>query len=289
MNNPIIMHITYCEQGQSIAEACCKAAEWGYDGVELRSRRLDGSQSAGEYLDTVVSAVDQSGLKHVLFGYPTANLMLPDAGERMREVEQAIDFLRAAKALLGERFAMSNIFAGALRNPDTSVPSNAYERHGSGCAAETQWEAAAEGFRRIGEVAAGLGLRLAFETHVHYLHDTPTATKRLVQLIDKPSIGINLDYANCFVFRDFAPVGEVIKLIGEHLFYVHLKNIIKQASGEHLRVGLADGEINNREFLRLLKRCNYDGFIGLEAPRPGDREWFAREDLAYLRSVMQNL
>jgi sugar phosphate isomerase/epimerase len=289
MNNPIIMHITYCEQGQSIIEACRNAVRWGYDGIELRSRRLDDSQSIEEYLDTAISAIDQSGLKHVLFGYPTADLMLPDAECRKREVEQAIDFFRIAKTRLGERFSMANAFTGNLRNPDKNVPANAYELHGSGCATEAQWDAAVTGFRQIGEVAAEINVRLAFETHMHYLHDTPVAAKELVKRINNLSVGVNLDYANCFCFKKFAPVGEVIEQLGEHLFYVHLKNIIKQSASDNLRVGLADGEINNREFLRLLKKSNYSGFIGLEAPRQGDREWFAQQDLAYFRSIMQDL
>ena len=92
----------------------------------------------------------------------------------------------------------------------------------------------------------------------------------------RATIGVNLDYANVVCFPRPAPVGEVIKLLGPSLFYVHLKNLSKPQNGDHLRVGLADGDINNREFVRALWQSGYRGFLCLEAPRPGDREWFAQ-------------
>jgi sugar phosphate isomerase/epimerase len=289
MDQPIILHINYCEQGQTIPEACQKAAGWGYDGIELRGRRLDVQEPAEAYLDLVAGAIQRSGLKHVLFGYPTADMMLPDAAARAREVERDIHFYRQAKQRLGDRFTLSNTFTGALSNPDKSVPGNAYERHGSACATAAQWQAAVEGFRLIGDAVAEIGVRLAFETHMHYLHDTPMAAKKLVDLLAKPAIGVNLDYANFFCFPQPAPVGEVVKALGSSLFYVHLKNLGKQQNGDHLRLGLADGDINNREFVRALMQSGYRGFLCVEAPRPGDREWFAQQDLAYIRAVLRDL
>jgi sugar phosphate isomerase/epimerase len=289
MDYPIILHVNYVEQGQTIPEACRKAADWGYDGIELRGRRFGVQEPPEAYLDLVAGAVQAAGLKHVIFGYPTADLMLPDAEVRRQEVQRDIHFYRAAKQRLGERFTLSNTFTGALSNPDKSVPGNAYERHGSACATEAQWQAAVAGFRLIGAAVAEIGIRLAFETHMHYLHATPQAAKKLVDLIGSPAIGVNLDYANYFCFPQPTPPAEVVKVLGTSLFYVHLKNLGKQQNGEHLRVGLADGDINNREFVRVLQQNDYRGFLCLEAPRPGDREWFAQQDLAYIRALLRDL
>jgi len=289
VNHPIIMHINYCEQGQTIPEACKKAATWGYDGIELRGRRFDVEETPESYLDMVARAVGNAGLKHVLFGYPTADMMLPDAAARAAEVERDIRFYRAAKERLGERFTMSNTFTGTLRNADKSAPNNAYERHGSGCATDAQWQAAVDGFRAIGDAAAEIGVRLAFETHMHYLHDTPQAARRLVDRIGRPSVGVNLDYANFVCFPGHTAPGEVVKALGSTLFYVHLKNLVRLSTGDHLRVGLADGEVNNRELVRAILRSGYRGFFGLEAPRPGDREWFAQQDIAYLKALLHDM
>jgi sugar phosphate isomerase/epimerase len=288
MKHPVIMHINYCEQGQTIPEAFRKAAAWGYDGIELRGPG-DAYESPQAYIDEVTEAADKSGLKHVLFGAPTANMMLPDGDDRKREVETNIQFYRMAKDQLGERFTITNAFTGSLFNPVKGVPYEKYELHGSFCATDEQWEWAIEGYRIIGEAMAEIGVRIALETHMCYLHDTPTAAKKLVDQIDNSSIGVNLDYANQLYLASQPTVGEEIETLDSSLFYVHLKNIISRPSCGHFQVGLADGTFNNREFLRELKSTNYSGMIGVEAPRSGDREWFAQQDLAYVRSLLHDL
>ena len=47
--------------------------------------------------------------------------------------------------------------------------------------------------------------------------------------------------------------------------------------------------VNGRDGLRRLRDAGYQGPICIEAPRSGDREAYAREDLAYIRSVLRAL
>lgn len=44
MTMPVIMHVNYCEQGQTLEEICRKAVGWGFDGVEFRRKRSDGQE-----------------------------------------------------------------------------------------------------------------------------------------------------------------------------------------------------------------------------------------------------
>jgi sugar phosphate isomerase/epimerase len=246
-------------------------------------------ETTEEYLDQIARSVEKARLSEVMFGYPTPNMMLPEAGAREKEIEQGVRFYQMAKERLGKRFTVSNAFTGSLTNPDKTIPYSAYERHGSGCATEDQWKWAVEGYQVIGDAVAKLGVRLAFETHMGYLHDTPLAAKKLVDRIGKASIGINLDYGNAVYFQKNPSLAETIKALGASIFYLHLKNSIGLPSGGRVATGLADGQINHREYLRLLKEAGFTGPVGIEAPRPGDREWFAKEDLAYVRAVMKDL
>ena len=50
--------------------------------------------------------------------------------------------------------------------------------------------------------------------------------------------------------------------------------------------GLGEGEINHREYVQLLLQHGYTGPICIEAPRSGDREWYAQQDLAYIKTVL---
>ena len=284
---PIIMHINYCEQGQSLAQACRKAVDWGFDGIEFRRRRLANPQSEVEYLDELERAVSGSGLRHVLFGYPGPDLMLADESQRELEVQAASAFYTQA----AQRFhcTLCNTFAGALRNPDSTVPATQFARQGSACATKEHWQWAAAGFQRLGANAEKLGLRLAFETHMSHLHDLPEPTLRLLAGIGSPALGALLDYANMFLFPKPPPLAEVIAAFGDQLYYVHLKNVRRLLDGTWLGTPLSDGDINHREFLRLLRAQGYAGPLCIESPWPGDREWFAQQDLAYLKSLIADM
>ena len=287
MNQPIIMHVNYVEQGQTVDEMVERAVRFGFDGIEFRRKRANVDETPEQYVDAIASAQKKHGMKVVCFGGPGANLMQPDAGERRKALDEYIAFWRLAV----KRFDMSvnNCFSGSLLNPDKSVPYRECTRHGSYIATDDHYAWAAEGYRELGDVAAELGFQLAFETHMAYLHDSPAPTWKLLQMIDKPAVGVNLDYVNITALPDQPSLEETINLFGDKLFYVHLKNTYVTDSGDRLRVGLGEGQVNNREFLRLLKKTGYAGPLCIEAPRPGDREWYAQQDLAYLKSVLNDL
>lgn len=286
MSLPIIMHVNYCEQGQSISEMCRKAVAWGFDGIEFRRVRTGVEETPGEYLDAVARAAEEAGLGQVLFGGPGFDLMTEDAAVRKAQVEEGLRFYKLA----AERVALTvcNTMAGSLRNPDKRVPYSEYDRQGSGAATEDHYLWAAEGFRELGALAEALGFKLAFEIHMGYLHDLPEPAIRLIQKIGSPAVGANLDYGNMVYFPAPPSLARTISTLGDRTFMVHLKNSVA-AGGARFPVGLGDGVINHREYLRLLMERGFDGPICIEAPRPGDREWFAQQDIGYLKSVLNDL
>ena len=286
MKPDIILHVNYVEQGQTIDEMCERAVRWGYDGIEFRRKRAGADESPEEYVDAIAAARDAHGLRHVLFGYPGPDLTLPDADARKREVDEVVAFFRLA----AKRFDMTvnNTFAGDLHNPAADVPYGDYTCHGSYVATEEMYEWAADGFKTLGPLAEELGFVFAFETHPCYLHDTPASAMKLVEMIGHPAVGVNLDYVNVTVLPDQPDLSGVLDAIGGSLLYIHFKNTDTLASGEHLRVGLGEGQINNRQFLRMLVDRGYEGPICLEAPRPGDREWYARQDMTYMKSLLDD-
>ncbi len=288
MAYPVIMHVNYCEQGQTVEEICRKAAGWGFDGVEFRRHRTDVQETTEEYLDALEKGVKASRLKQVLFGYPGPLLVKEDAGERKREVERAIEFYRHVADRFGVRTV--NLLTGGLHNPDKSVPYFEYTRHGSFIVTDEQWEWQVKGCQDMADGLKGVPIRFGFETHMVYVHDTVEAAKRLVKEIDRPSIGVNLDYGNIIGFDKHPSLEEAVNQLGDRIYYVHLKNSapLRGAPGR-LATALGEGEINNRQFVRLLMEIGYKGPLCVEAPRPGDREWYAVQDLAYLKSVLADL
>ncbi len=284
MSTPILLHINYFEQGQSLERACELTRQLGADGLEFRRKPGNFPGSDLEYLDEVSSALDRHPLEWVSFGAPGADMMLADADARERELEAAEAFFRKAAA----RFPLKvvNTFTGTLANADRTLPFVEYWHHGSTVATPEQWANATAGFQRLGALAGELGFRFAFETHGVYLHDSVEATMRLVNAIGSPQVGLLWDHANLLLFPTTPSLEEVIAQAGASLFYVHLKNLLFPAQHFLAVSSLSAGIINVREQLSRLKAAGYTGPICLEAPRPGDREQFAKEDLAYVRELL---
>ena len=290
MSLPIILHVNYCEQGQTIPEMCRKAVGWGYEGIEFRRSRRGEEETPEQYLDAVANSADAAGLKHVLFGGPGFNMMLEDADARKAEIEEGIRFYKLAAERV--KLTVCNTSAGGVPRKGESVPRWRYDLGGSGAANENHYKWAAAGYKELGAVAEDLGFKLAFETHMGCLHDLPESTKKLLDMIDSPAVGANLDYGNMAYFPSPPTLSETVGALSGRIYMLHLKNALTVDTGDHkamVACGLGDGVINNREFLLLLKAAGFDGPMSIEAPRAGDREWYAQQDIAYLKSVLSDI
>src|SRR5690606_26026876 len=116
-----------------------------------------------------------------------------------------------------------------------------YDKNGSAAATAEQWQYAAEGFKVLGKLASDLGFRFAFEAHMNYIHDLPAAAKKLVDLVDSPAVGVNLDYGNAVYFQKPPALKDTIEAMGDKLYYVHLKNSVG-VEGKRLPTALSEGE-----------------------------------------------
>lgn len=282
----ILIHINYFEQGQSLDRACRITRELGADGIEFRRKPSGYSRTDLEYLDEVSSALDQNPLEWISFGAPGIDLMTTDEAAKERELEAAEKFFRKAAARFPLRVV--NTFTGDLRHPDDSLPTTEYVHHGSAIATDSQWESAANGFRRLAAIAEECDFRFAFETHGVYLHDTLEATLRLVSSIGSPRVGVLWDHANLTLFPNSPGFEDVVRTAGDSLFYVHLKNFLVSPSRFLAVSSLSGGILNIRDQLRQLHASGYRGPLCIESPRAGDREEFLREDLSYLRRLLED-
>ncbi len=291
MNNTVIMHVNFAEfpragefDGKSIDDICRMAAELGYEGVEFRSRLpgcFDNSTSE-EYYRQIAAGKKKYGLKEIFLGVVVADAMNPDKEVRAEAVKTAIRKAQLINDLCGT--TLCDTSAGAILSTDMSVDPHAVEFHGSAAATEEMWNLTVDTYQQIGKGLEPLGVRFALETCMHCIHDLPDPTRKLVDLIDSPMIGINMDYGNTACFPKKPTVTEAIDIYGDKLFYVHLKNSVNKQG-----CALAEGEINHRVYLKKLRDVGFAGPIAIEAPRTGDRRWFAQQDLAYYKAVVAAL
>lgn len=285
MNNPVIMHINYFEVGQSIEYICKHARKLGFDGIEFRrSVKYMGQK---EYVQEVAKWTKKYCIGYVLFGGPGIDVMTKDANVIRSEIASYKNFLDVASSEI--KLTVINFMTGWLSRADIQMTE--YDQIGSGCAEDWHWQTAAEACREIADYAKDFGVKFAFETHMGYIHDRAGTAKKLCDMINRPNFGINLDYGNIVYMADKEEtLDKAIDICGDKLFYTHLKNSASGASNlKRIPTALASGDINHRAYLKKLDSLNFGGLIGIEAPRPGDGEWYAKEDLAYIRALLENI
>lgn len=293
--NPVIMHINYGEVSfdsfgsNTIDNICHMAAELGFDGIEFRSAppKEFKEMPFEDFMNLIADGVKKYGIRVPVFSVSLPNAAAADKQARATEVETALHKAQRIQELFGT--TVFNTVGTTLLSKDPAVPSTAMECHGSAVATEDQWAWMVESYQQLAKGLEKLGVKFAFETHMKYLHDTPEATRKLVDLIDSPNIGINMDFGNTVYFPEHISVEEAIDLYGDKLFYTHLKSSIAKPGGGRMPTMLSQGEINHRTYLKKLKAVGFAGPIGIEGNRPGDRYWYAKEDLAYFKAVNSSL
>ena len=295
--NKTIMHINYGEIAggsfgkKTVDDICRMAAETGFDGIEFRGeppKELRGL-SFREYAGMIAAAKKKYSLSEILFGIAVRGYTSDDKATREKAISDVVEKVKLANDICGT--TLCNTFGEDIQAKIPTAPAGAYEFTGSAAATEKDWDMAVDAFGKIGAELEKIGVRFAFETHMIFLHDLPEASKRLVDLIDSPAIGINMDYGNTVYFPEYPTVEETVELYGDKLFYTHLKNSVRAPGNGNKRLptALSDGEINHRTYLKKLSDVGFNGPIGIEAPRPGDREYFARKDFEYFKSVVNAL
>ena len=293
--NPVIMHVNYGEVrfnsfgANTIDDVCRMAAELGFDGIEFRAAPQIELKDMpfDDFLALIAKSVKKYDIKMPLFSTILAKSASENKAEREEQAKTMLEKVQKIHDIFGT--TLFNTCGTTFLSKDPAVPSTAMECHGSAAATQDQWDWTVETYQMVAKGLEKMGVKFAFETHMKYLHDTPEATKKLVDLIDSPSVGINMDFGNTVYFPEHPSVEEAIDLYGDKLFYTHLKNSVAKPGGGRTPIALSQGEINHRAYLKKLKAVGFDGVIGIEGNRPGDRYQYAKDDLAYYKSVRDSI
>lgn len=250
-----------------LAEVLAIAARTGWDAVELRQLDFARAAEAGQQPDQVIELVRAAGLPVAAVGVQYG-WMFAEGDERER---------------LLATFAESCRRAAALDCPLVMSPVD----FGQG-----SLRRAAESVRRVGDLAAEQGVRLAIEhqSQAEQLNSLERA-RELVALAGHPSCGLLLDTYHVErsgggprAYEDVAP---------EEIFYVQYSDVAREGRepGKTLdRLPPGGGVIPFAEIFRILAGKGYDGYLSYEAPNPAtwarDPEAVAREALAATRAVL---
>lgn len=138
------------------------------------------------------------------------------------------------------------------------------------------------------------GKKFVLEQHHNTIIPSPCACRKLVEGLPPDRFGVIYDPGNS-LFEGYTQASYAVGVLGEYLAHVHVKNA-KPVSGEGSAPPgrncpmfwgkLSEGDLDWREILDELAGANYGGFISLEALDERDSGTKMREDIPYLRGLM---
>jgi sugar phosphate isomerase/epimerase len=282
----VLLHVNYYEGKGRLRHLFELARQHKYDGVELRWKYGYDDFNQVSYQQEVAALKSQ---------YPEMEIVFSGAVDfcrgRKEDVEKAtgeyLDFFRWAAKECGTK--VMNFFTGELvaKNSDYCE----FHANGSAIASDRDYEQAAAGLRLIGDAAAAKGVLIALETHNCFLHDTATSCRKLMEFTNHDAIGVNYDQGNISIHRHGESIPDVFRLVGDKIYYAHLKNIITPMGmalpGGFIVTRLKDGHINTRDIVGRLRDSLRSGMLALEYPCPGDGILAAKEDMEYMRSLKE--
>ena len=114
-----------------------------------------------------------------------------------------------------------------------------------------------ETLAEAGQLAAGPGITLAFETG----QETADLLRLTLDELRLPNLKVNFDPANMLLYDMGDPI-RAVEILGPDIRSVHVKDArrptVRRRSGDE-EVPLGQGEVNIREFVKALKKNGYTG------------------------------
>jgi L-ribulose-5-phosphate 3-epimerase len=141
--------------------------------------------------------------------------------------------------------------------------------------------------RRLREVAdlfAGQGIDLALETG----QETADTLRSFLEKLDRTNVGVNFDPANMILYGKGDPIA-ALKTLSPWLKQCHIKDARKTKVpgtwGEEVVTGT--GEVDWREFFRVLEDRKFGGFCGIEREAGTQRVQDIRAARVFVQSMVK--
>ncbi|MBE3576185.1 MAG: sugar phosphate isomerase/epimerase [Limnochordales bacterium] len=277
----ILMH-SYTYRRYPLERALKKAAELGYDGIELSTVHLPPQDP----LAGIPAAVEQAAklgapVRVLSFG---ADLTHKDENVRQQSLERAVGFIRTAGRL---GIPLVNGGVANLVGPRW----DRWGENGSKLATDEHYRLIAQGLRVLDQAASEAGVRVALEIHPNSVHDTAASTLRILEESGAQNIVANLDAGNMYGTPHAEEATQAIAMLSKHLGYVHLKNCRRLPGAESADYSwtLEMGHLDYYRILEALYRTGYSGFLTIEYCGQGDPSVAAAADIRYVRQILAEI
>ena len=270
-----------------------KVKSLGFEGIELGLDALGTAADSDEATADLLRDLEDEGLPCVALR-GGGNLVDPRFGpENEAQLPAALDM--ATKLKVG-------IVNLALAGPptDPAAPGATYGEtvsQGSSRQAKLEdYDRTARIIASLADRAAAVGVQISIELHQRSIVDNSWTLLRLIDMIDRPNVGVNADAANTYWAYEDAEESfeDAITALAPRSNYWHCKNLTRLHIPElhraiYTRVPIPYGDLDYRFAVSAMIDAGYDGMVGIEGLRVGDQLSGDAESLNRLKSLFQEL
>lgn len=270
-----------------------KVKSLGFEGIELGLDALGTAADSDEATADLLRDLEEEGLPCVALR-GGGNLVDPRFGpENEAQLPAALEM--ATKLKVG-------IVNLALAGPptDPAAPGATYGEtvsQGSSRQAKLEdYDRTARIIASLADRAAAVGVQISIELHQRSIVDNSWTLLRLIDMIDRPNVGVNADAANTYWAYEDAEESfeDAITALAPRSNYWHCKNLTRLHIPElhraiYTRVPIPYGDLDYRFAVSAMIDAGYDGMVGIEGLRVGDQLSGDAESLNRLKSLFQEL
>lgn len=163
---------------------------------------------------------------------------------------------------------------------------------------DPRWAAVVDSAGELAAYGENIGATLCIETGP----EPPWVLKRLLETIDSPGLGVNLDPANLIIWpvvlaqqwgkeyrqqwatENFDP-HHGAEILAPWIRHTHAKDALVTAEGNHLEVPLGEGWVDWLRYVGILQAAGYQGFFAIEREIGKDRVGDTARAVDFLRNL----
>ncbi|MCK5804747.1 MAG: sugar phosphate isomerase/epimerase [Lentisphaeria bacterium] len=259
----------------------------GYDGVELRVRRVTDEQRAKAEPSSWGYHVNDVSPENFKEKAPEIRKILSDHGIALAGL--------ASNAACTDLEQIKNLLEGAVEAGAPFIRVGAYsgfKPDGS----QNYWEIYGEtvaGYARVLELTRGTGVKILMEIHGNTIHPSASLAYRVVSNFSPDDVGVIYDPQN--MVRDgYETIALALQLLGPYIAHLHV-GAHRPAAGEADEKGtvswkwegcrMAEGLFDFPVLMRELKKLDYQHFITIEDFRAAPAKEKLADAIAYLKSL----
>lgn len=265
----------------TIMDVIPKAKEMGFEGIEF-VRMGQTIEELYELAPKLKAQAAEYGIEIVAY-MAGADFILNGLDEQVEALKKEVEIA----CLMG---------ATRLRHDSTAGK----DASGKAYTVEEALPIVCEGYRRVTEFAAGLGVHTMIENHGYFFQDA-LRVKKLIETVNHPNFGWLVDMGN-FMCADETSV-ESVEIAAPMAVHAHAKDFFLKEKGEYVpaqgwfnsRGGnalrgtiIGHGVVNVKKCLEILKNAGYDNWLAVEFEGMEDCLFSIKAGLDNLKDMLKD-